>query len=730
MLVFGTVLGVTSKTGSAGDTIGFLIFLASIISLIILLVKSVIEAIKKAFQSTKKVSKDKSIKAQRVKSENHNEKKREIASQREAYSVAFHQHCYKWSEWKHIEGSAPPSHSRLGTCSCGDTKQEQCKCVVSVTDHRDATETEYGYRVYTCPACGFSFNEILPMRAVDQFPLKKNEREEKLNLIQNIQEEVLHNGQNAKFHQHSYKWSEWRHIEGSAPPSHYRIGTCSCGDTVCEQCNCVVSVVNHRDATKTEYGYRVYICSDCGFSFNEIIPLRVTDQQPFSKNERDKEQTFTKDTQEKRSNSRQYADVVIDYANTNEKENSNNNENNNITQENKSHTGISKKANPSRTIRGSTSFKEQVIYYYIHKVYSDAISRYKCSDVGELDIYIPCINAGIEYDGSYWHKDKIEQDNTKNLRANEKGIRLIRIRVDELPRTDNAFGEIRVRHTSSYDSDVISLNHIFRKLGDILQDDRIKSIKISYSEYLDDLPLIYSNIFNYYVEPNLSDMCGIELWDKKCNGALSPECIPKNGWAYAILNCKNNQRKVLPRYFRDYKKECEEERPGGCKNCISYWVCPLLLWCKEKDYLNNQIYDCEYVESQVRKMIKKGVNHNKLEKSYRLTQWLWLKSNLGIKLIKEFLSLSDEEERNKYLKFFGFQYKEKPEIGMISGMTIHVRTKEEIEIINEFASQLRYCKLQAEIAPSLRGSYREPTVDNPNLDEEIEEAMFMLRHQG
>ena len=48
----------------------------------------------------------------------------------------------------------------------------------------------------------------------------------------------------------------------------------------------------------------------------------------------------------------------------------------------------------------------------------------------ELDIFIPSLNLGIEYDGDYWHSlpDMIERDKKKDLACKEKGIKLIRIK--------------------------------------------------------------------------------------------------------------------------------------------------------------------------------------------------------------------------------------------------------------------------------------------------------------
>lgn len=80
-----------------------------------------------------------------------------------------------------------------------------------------------------------------------------------------------------------------------------------------------------------------------------------------------------------------------------------------------------------------TSFAEQAIFYYVHKYHNDAISRYKdIFDNGmELDIYIPSLHVAIEYDGGYWHKNKLEVELKKFNICKKNKIRLIRIIEDK-----------------------------------------------------------------------------------------------------------------------------------------------------------------------------------------------------------------------------------------------------------------------------------------------------------
>ena len=74
---------------------------------------------------------------------------------------------------------------------------------------------------------------------------------------------------------------------------------------------------------------------------------------------------------------------------------------------------------PICNARRNTSFPEQAIYYYISKLYPETINRYTdIFDNGmELDIYVPSIRFGIEFDGANWHssedahsKEKIKYD--------------------------------------------------------------------------------------------------------------------------------------------------------------------------------------------------------------------------------------------------------------------------------------------------------------------------------
>jgi DNA-directed RNA polymerase subunit RPC12/RpoP len=81
-----------------------------------------------------------------------------------------------------------------------------------------------------------------------------------------------------------------------------------------------------------------------------------------------------------------------------------------------------------------TSFPEQAVFFYIKRVFPDAINAYnECFFNGmELDVFIPSILLGIEYDGIAWHKDKsLDNERKKYLICRENKIRLIRLKENK-----------------------------------------------------------------------------------------------------------------------------------------------------------------------------------------------------------------------------------------------------------------------------------------------------------
>lgn len=111
----------------------------------------------------------------------------------------------------------------------------------SETDRKEPTETEAGYKEYTCSNCGKKYREEIP--ATGPAP-----------------------------HEHSY--AETGRVEPTCTEDGYVEYTCSCGDSYRETLEATghsYTETDRKEPTETEDGYIEYTCS-CGDSYREILP--------------------------------------------------------------------------------------------------------------------------------------------------------------------------------------------------------------------------------------------------------------------------------------------------------------------------------------------------------------------------------------------------------------------------------------------------------------------------
>jgi hypothetical protein len=82
---------------------------------------------------------------------------------------------------------------------------------------------------------------------------------------------------------------------------------------------------------------------------------------------------------------------------------------------------------------GDSSIKEGEILQYIQSIYNgEIIQSYR--DVLEIDIYLPQLKLGFEFNGLFWHSDKFKEKNYHIDKTNyfkERGIRIIHIWEDD-----------------------------------------------------------------------------------------------------------------------------------------------------------------------------------------------------------------------------------------------------------------------------------------------------------
>lgn len=163
-----------------------------------------------------------------------------------------------------------------------------------------------------------------------------------------------------------------------------------------------------------------------------------------------------------------------------------------------------------------TSFPEQAFYFYIKKVFPDALNgnREVLGNGMELDIYIPSIKVGIEYDGKIYHssdKNRL-RDSRKYRICKSKGIMLIRV-------TDAMRGDLIIKSDHQIqiiDENPDSLNDAIRFLCMKLGKEVHPDVKRDRKEILSSFESRANSLTSDF--PNIA-----REWNYEKNDPLKPE---------------------------------------------------------------------------------------------------------------------------------------------------------------------------------------------------------------
>lgn len=178
-----------------------------------------------------------------------------------------------------------------------------------------------------------------------------------------------------------------------------------------------------------------------------------------------------------------------------------------------------------------TSFPEQAIFYYVKKYFNDAINKARYitqyGEIVEIDVYIPSLNIGIEYDGLFWHKDKLDIDEAKNQALNNDGIYVIRVREEGLPKLSYFYGSTIPRNKSNKNNDALvdAINLVFQIINNHFL---TKIKKTNIDQFERDIYQIYALVHNDCVKNNIKSSSLSTFWDYDKNHPLSPENISVN----------------------------------------------------------------------------------------------------------------------------------------------------------------------------------------------------------
>ena len=210
-----------------------------------------------------------------------------------------------------------------------------------------------------------------------------------------------------------------------------------------------------------------------------------------------------------------------------------------------------------------TSFPEQTIFYYCNRLFSKVHNRHIVSGY-EIDVFIEDINAGIEYDGYFYHssKEALKLEQHKNCIINNAGVLLYRIK-ETTNDTQIEFENNTFYLPRKYDDTMLKkvLEKLFSILGVCVKNDFI------------DITRDRTEILNNYIS-NKKEKSIVKLypeiakeWNYERNGKLTPEMFTGTSHKKVWWRCsKGHEWESIISNRTDKKR--------GCPYCANQKVLP------------------------------------------------------------------------------------------------------------------------------------------------------------
>lgn len=177
-----------------------------------------------------------------------------------------------------------------------------------------------------------------------------------------------------------------------------------------------------------------------------------------------------------------------------------------------------------------TSFPEQAILFYMKQLPCGAIGRFtsnwftkgkKCASP-EIDIYLPTLGVGIEYDGQMFHSD-LEKDLEKSNLCDDLGITLYRVReagCPDIPSVDNDLIQmVKARNDCDLEKAIRNIAHSIEKIYGMICDIDVNLAR--------DKQKIYGMMDCSVKEASFADAYPgfAKFWDYQNNGSLTPDKV-------------------------------------------------------------------------------------------------------------------------------------------------------------------------------------------------------------
>ncbi|WP_186278736.1 zinc-ribbon domain-containing protein [Lysinibacillus sp. BW-2-10] len=189
-----------------------------------------------------------------------------------------------------------------------------------------------------------------------------------------------------------------------------------------------------------------------------------------------------------------------------------------------------------------TSFSEQAIFYYMRQAYKNVENRYKLelADISfEIDIFFKALKVAIEYDGYFYHIDKVGNDEKKNQILTENEIKLIRVRESngtekELPHLKGDFYTIE-HDGNKLDNLTLLINKLLILIKDItgVEGEKIEIDVVKDARQIRELYKSNKFIKSLAVKNPMAS----EQWDYKKNGTLTPHDVYPSDLTEVFWKC-------------------------------------------------------------------------------------------------------------------------------------------------------------------------------------------------
>tara|TARA_B100000989_G_scaffold292719_1_gene269078 strand:- start:90 stop:1895 length:1806 start_codon:yes stop_codon:yes gene_type:complete len=212
----------------------------------------------------------------------------------------------------------------------------------------------------------------------------------------------------------------------------------------------------------------------------------------------------------------------------------------------------------------ATSLPEVRIYCELLKIFKEVDHRERYFGK-EIDIFIKQYNIGIEYDGSYWHKND-SKDKAKNDFFKKKNITIIRCRENPLKKISNLdiscnskeFKKENINLLLKNISSLLGSKHKV-KISDYISLKNYQNEK-KYFDIVSRLPLPEVEKSLAYQRPEIA-----AEWHPIKNLPLMPTMVNKSSTKNIWWICKNGHewQYVVDERYKDGKKA------GNCKVCES-----------------------------------------------------------------------------------------------------------------------------------------------------------------